>query len=301
MLALLAVQILFGLLPVAGKVAMSAYGAGGVACARVVGGAVAFWGLCRALGVAIPAWEGGRVLACALLGIVANQTLYIYGLQRTAAVHATMIVTLVPVVTYAVAVAAGAERLSGRRALGIVAGLSGALLLVAGDLEGGAWLGDLMVLGNTVSYAVYLVLARPILARYSPLGLIAAVFVWAVPVTTAIVWLSGDLPSLGAYLAAPAGQAGQDMGWASDPRAALLFVVLGPTIGTYYLNLYALQRVPPSTVALFIYLQPLISAASALAVLGEAPEWQAWAAGGLSAAGVWLASRREGASGGGGG
>jgi drug/metabolite transporter (DMT)-like permease len=124
---------------------------------------------------------------------------------------------------------------------------------------------------------------------------IAAVFLWAVPVTVGVVGLVDGLPDPSLILSAPGTSvvdpALEAARAASDPRLALLFVVLGPTIGTYWLNLYALQRVPPSTVALFIYLQPVISALSAGRVLGEAPGGRTWVAGLLSGAGVWLASR----------
>lgn len=294
--ALLTVQLLFGLLPVAGKVAMPVFGAGGVACWRVVGGAAVFSALCWARGlVPLPWRDQGRALVCAMLGIASNQLLYLYGLSRTTAVNATMIVTMVPVITYVVAMLAGVEALSGRRALGILLGLCGVAVLVSGDLHGAALVGDLMVLGNTVSYAIYLVLARPLLARYAPLQVIAAVFLWAVPVTVGVVGLVDGLPDPSLILSAPGASvvdpALEAARAASDPRLALLFVVLGPTIGTYWLNLYALQRVPPSTVALFIYLQPVISALSAGRVLGEAPGGRTWVAGLLSGAGVWLASR----------
>jgi drug/metabolite transporter (DMT)-like permease len=47
------------------------------------------------------------------------------------------------------------------------------------------------------------------------------------------------------------------------------FVVLFATVAAYILNAYALKRVDSSSVALFIYLQPVIAAAVAWAVRGE--------------------------------
>ncbi len=51
--------------------------------------------------------------------------------------------------------------------------------------------------------------------------------------------------------------------------AALAFIILLPTVGAYYLNAYALTRVSPSTVAIYIYLQPLIAFGFAPLLLGE--------------------------------
>jgi drug/metabolite transporter (DMT)-like permease len=39
----------------------------------------------------------------------------------------------------------------------------------------------------------------------------------------------------------------------------ILFVILFPTVVAYYLNAWALTRVTPSTVAIYIYMQPLFA------------------------------------------
>ena len=49
----------------------------------------------------------------------------------------------------------------------------------------------------------------------------------------------------------------------------------------YYLNAWALARVPPSTVAVYVYLQPLIAFALAPLLLDETLSWRAVIASGL--------------------
>ena len=49
----------------------------------------------------------------------------------------------------------------------------------------------------------------------------------------------------------------------------MAYIIVLPTAITYYLNAWALARVPPSTVAVYIYLQPLIAFVVAPIVLGE--------------------------------
>ena len=53
----------------------------------------------------------------------------------------------------------------------------------------------------------------------------------------------------------------------------IVFIILFPTVGAYYLNAWALTKVPPSTVAIYIYLQPLIAFGFAPFLLGE--QWNA--------------------------
>ena len=67
---------------------------------------------------------------------------------------------------------------------------------------------------------------------------------------------------------------------------AVLYIILAPTVGAYYLNAWALARVSPSTVAVYIYLQPLIAFALAPLILGESWNSRTWIASLLIFAGV---------------
>lgn len=259
--ALVAVQVLFGVWPVVGKYAIASFGADGLAVLRIAGAAVAFHGLARLAGAPPAPWrEMPRIAVLSVLGISANQLLYIHGLSRTSVTHAALLTTTIPVQTLAVALLLRKERFLPRRAAGIVVALAGALLLVADRQPGGAatLTGDLLVLANTAVYAAYLVFSRDMLSRLPPLTVLPWLFTWglvgALPVA--------GLPSLG----------GHDwMAW-----VAIAFVILGPTVGTYWLNLFALRSVDSSVVAAFIYLQPVLAAGLAVPILGERPS--AWAA-----------------------
>jgi len=274
--ALLVVQLLFGAMPVVGKIAIAGFGPHGLAFLRMLGGAVAFHLVRVALRLpGVPWRDQPAVLLCAILGISANQLLFLHGLARTSASHAALVTTTIPVLTLLVAAALGRERLHARRVLGIVVALAGVLLLVLGkDPTGRASIvGDLLILANATVYAGYLVLSRDLLARHAPLAVLPWLFTWG---------LVTGLPFIGVPDLA---------GRESTSWLAAGFIVLGPTIGSYWLNLYALRTVPASVVALFIYLQPSIAAALAIPLLGEQPTLRLVAAGLLSFAGVWLATR----------
>ncbi|MFZ5482067.1 MAG: DMT family transporter [Myxococcota bacterium] len=276
LVALLVVQVLFGAMPVLGKLAIPAFGPGGVAAARMIAGAVAFFVAARALGVPpLPLREQPRVMLLSVLGISANQLLFLHGLARTSATHAALLTTSIPVLTMLAAWALGRERLSPHRIAGIALALAGVAFLVTGRDDAGAatLAGDLLVVANCSVYAVYLVLSRDLLERVPPLAALPWLFAWgavgALPLT--------GLPPL----------AGHDAGaW-----VALAVIVVGPTIGTYWLNLFALRTVPSSVVALFVYLQPFVAAALAIPLLGERPTVRAVAALLLTFAGVWVATR----------
>jgi drug/metabolite transporter (DMT)-like permease len=274
LLALLVVQVLFGTLGVVGKVAIPHFGADGVAAWRIAGGALVFGVLRRALGLpGVPRADQARLLLCAAIGIAGNQLLFLHGLARTTAVHATLLVTLTPVFTLLLGAALGHERLGWRPVLGVGAAVGGVAVLLSHGLAGGGVVGDLLIVGNTALYSFYLVLSRPLLQRHPPLSVVAGVFAWGVPLTLPFT----GLPPV----EAPA------VAW-----AAMAWILAGPTVGTYLLNLVALQHVPATVVGVFIALQPFVAAALAVPLLGETLGWRQVVAASASVGGILLVSRR---------
>ena len=274
--ALLTVQLFFGSLPVIAKFAFAGFGADGLASWRIGGAAIAFALWARVRGApALPWREQPFVLLCAVLGVSGNQLLFLEGLARTSAMHASILTTTIPMLTILAAVALGRERLRRAQMVGVPLALAGVLYLLLGkDPSGHATLlGDLLIVANATIYSVYLVISRDLLARHSPASVLPWLFGWGF--LTALPF--AGLPPLAV----------------ADPRAwaAMAWVLGACTIGTYGLNLYALRTLPSSTVAVLIYLQPFVATALALPLLGEAPSWRMVTAGALTFAGVWIATR----------
>lgn len=202
--------------------------------------------------------DHARLAGLALLGIVANQACFAVGLQHTTPAHASLINGLVPVLTLVMATAAASERWSGRKVAAIAFALPGLVVLLGPDPAGWARqtaLGDAIVLINSVCYALYLVLSRPVLRRLGWQVAVTGMFVWAVPLIAAL----------------GVGHAGQ-IAWTELPAsvwALMAFVVLGPSVGAYLTNAWALQRLDASRVALYGYVPPLAAIALAVMVVGE--------------------------------
>lgn len=278
--ALVLVQVLFGLWPVLGKLAIPAFGAGGLGILRIGGATIAFAALARLARVPpIPWRDQPRIVVLSVLGISANQLLYVHGLARTSATHAALLTTTIPIQTMIVALLLGKERFLPMRVAGALVSLVGVVVLVTGRSTGGdvTVAGDLLVMANTVVYALYLILSRDILARHSPLAVLPWLFGWG---------FLGALPFTGIPPLA---------GHRPESWVALAVIVLGPTVGTYWLNLVALRTVPSSVVAIFIALQPVVAGALAVPLLGEKPTLRAAFSAVLTLAGVLLATRAAGA------
>jgi drug/metabolite transporter (DMT)-like permease len=114
-----------------------------------------------------------------MLGIVSNQLLFITGLARTSAIHATLIIATIPVFTLAVGAVSGRERPGMRRILGVPIALSGIVFLLGvgrTHVGAGGLTGDLLIAANCLCYSVYLVGARGILSRRSAIRVTATLF-----------------------------------------------------------------------------------------------------------------------------
>lgn len=276
--ALLAVQVFFGLFPLFGKLSMHAFAPRVVAGWRITVGAsvlllIAFVRHGRR---ALP--EGrdlARLQVCALLGISLNQVLYLEGLQRAPSVNAALVMALIPVFVFALSVALRQERLVPMRACGLLLAVSGAVLLLVRkrvDLGPEYLAGNLLMIANAASYSVYLVLAKPLAMRYPALVLTAWVFglsAWTVPL---FAWGEAWAPGVAATA-----------DWLS-----LAWVLLFPTILAYLLNSYALARVSASTTAIFIFMQPVLAAIAGYVWLHERLDAQFGVAAGLILGGLWV-------------
>jgi drug/metabolite transporter (DMT)-like permease len=260
-LALLAVQLIFGTWPVFGKIALRELPSAGLVALRVGGAAAAFLLLRRLTGRLTPPRGADlwRLALYSLLGVVLNQFLFTQGLALSTVVNATLLGTAIPVFALLVSVALGRERLTVRSLLGTTVAAAGVVYLIdplRADLSGGKGFGNLLLLANTLCYGAYIAISQEVFRRYGAL--------------TAMTWVF----ALGSMAALPLGgyQLAQVPLWAISATVWLtvLYIILVPTVGAYYLNAWALERVPPSVVAVYIYLQPLVAFAIAPLVLGGA-------------------------------
>jgi drug/metabolite transporter (DMT)-like permease len=283
-LALVVIQLLFASLAVVGRVVLPVVPPGLLVTFRIFGAAAALVGLHlfrRGPWIREPRTLGRLALA-GWLGVTANQSLFLFGLRHTTAVNATILVTTVPVFTVFGSLLLGLERPSPLKLSGIALAGLGALYLVGPErlsLEPGVALGNLLILLGMACYAGYFLVAKPILARLDPVTVSAYVMLFAA---------IGALPiGVPAVLGAELGGVGRTT-W-----LLVGYIVLFPTVGTYFLNLWALRRASSNTVATFIYLQPLFAGLSAPFVLGEAITGRTIGAGAVIFTGLALVLRAE--------
>lgn len=276
-LALIAVQIIFGTWPIVGKIALRFLPSTGLVTFRVVGATLAFLLLRRATGSnrITRKSDYARLALYSLLGVVLNQFLFVKGLELSTAINAALLGSTIPIFTLLVSVVLGYERASWRVAAGALLAAGGVVYLInpaQANFSRQTNIGNLILIFNSMSYGAYIAISQDLIKRYGALTVISWIFLFGSLIT---------LPIGGYQLS--------KISWQSVPVGvwfAVLYIILVPTVAAYYLNAWALGRVAPSIVAVYIYLQPLFAFAVAPFILGERLNSRTWLATALIFAGV---------------
>lgn len=282
-LALLTVQILFGTWPIFGKVVLRSMSPASLVACRLTGAALAFALLQRKLTplLRMPVRDIALLTLCSMMGVVGNQFLYVKGLSLTTVINVTLLSTTIPVFTLFVSILFGHDRLSPRRLFGIALAAGGVVYLVnpaRADLSTQTTAGNLLIVTNSLLYAVYIVLSKDLLERYGALNVITWIFLVGSVVTIPVGIYSFQSENIAAIT--------------TGVWLTIAFIIIFPTVGAYYLNAWALTKVPPSTVAIYIYLQPLIAFGFAPLFLGEQWNYRTIIAAMLIFAGVAVVTKR---------
>ena len=148
------------------------------------------------------------------------------------------------------------QKINIRKGIGITLGLIGAstLILNGGDVSGNTnfMLGNMFVFINAASYGLYLVLVKPLMQKYYPITVMFYVF------------------GFGLLYVLPFGYTElKAVDWLSFPPIIIwevLFVVVCTTVIAYLLNSSALKLLNPSTVSIYIYLQPVLATIIAVSI-----------------------------------
>ena len=284
-LALLAVQLFFGVSAVLGKIALQAFPAFAIVGFRVGGAAFAF-GLLQKTRGGFRLEKRVHYFHFALFsffGVVANQLLFFKGLQLTTAANTSLLAVMIPVFTIVISAVIGNEKLTTRKILGVVSASAGVIYLIdpsKASFSSDTTLGNILIIFNSFSYAVYIAISKKLVSHYGALKSIAWVFLLA-----SVINVPVGLYFLQSVEAEKVGF----VNW-----LALAAVVIFPTILAYYWNAWALARVAPSIVAIYTYLQPLIGFIFAVFFLGEIFTTRLIISAGLIFIGVFFVTRKRG-------
>ena len=197
-----------------------------------------------------------RLMLCGLFGVAINQLFFFEGLNLTTPINAAIIMTISPVLVIITSAIIIKEKITTRKIIGIFLGVIGACVLIlnSGDIsfENDFFTGNILVLINATSYAIYLVLVKTLMKKYNPITVMFFVFVFGL-----IFVLPFGIDEI------------QKIDLTSFNEEIYLkigFVVIGTTFIAYMFNAFALKSLNPSVVSVYIYLQPLFASLIAIAL-----------------------------------
>lgn len=224
-----------------------------------------------------------RFILCGLSGIAINQMLFIKGLTMTSTIHASLLMLCTPLLITLSAFWVLKEKITLFKVLGLTLGIGGAALLILSKETKGiltsSWQGDLLIVLNAISYSVYFILVKPLMAEYPPLHVVRWVFTFGFIIVLPFGWQQFS------HI--------QWAGFAASHWVSLSSIVVAGTFLAYLFNVYGIRHLGAGTTGSYIYTQPIFAAIVATLFLGEHFTWQKTLAGLLIFAGVYLVSRKS--------
>ena len=276
---------MWGLMAPIGKAAMDA-GITGLMLAnmRMLGAAVCFW----LASLFAKKEQVGRkdlflMFMASMLSIVLNQGCYTFGLSLTSPVDASIVTTMLPIITMILAALFLKEPVTPLKVGGILMGLVGAVILVmsnatSGGRDGNIW-GDMLCLCSQFSFACYLTIFKGLIARYNIFTLMKWMFLFAsvcfIPFSYTD-FVSSDFSRFGLEVWLEVG-----------------FVVFFGTFLAYIFMLYGQKTVRPTIVSMYNYFQPIMGTSVAVLMGMSTFGWNKAMASLLIFAGVYVVTQSK--------
>jgi len=248
-LALLGANIIYGINHIVAKGVMpDKIGPSAFVFLRVLFAGLLFWIIKSFITEKIEKKDFIRLILSGLFGITINMLLFFHGLSLTSPIDASIIMTATPVIVLILSIVILKEKITTNKLLGITIGAIGAFLLIwygKKAIGTSSSLGNMFIFLNACSYALYLVIVKPLMIKYNPFTIISWVFLFGF----LFMFPFGIKEAINTDYSS----------FTLHTYLTVTFVILGTTFLTYLFNIYALTKVSPSVNGSYIYLQPVIS------------------------------------------
>ena len=187
-------------------------------------------------------------ILCGIFGVAVNQLFFFHGLNLSSSFNSGIIMSMNPIMVGVLSYFMLKEKPTLMKIAGVLLGASGAILLTLKGAvgSGDSIIGDLFLIINAMSYALYLVLVKPLMSRYAPITVITWVFTFGL---FFVCIFPSTIPDL----------LQTDFGTIpSEIYLKIVYIIVGVTFFTYLLTIYGLQFLSPTVSSSYIYFQPLL-------------------------------------------
>jgi drug/metabolite transporter (DMT)-like permease len=224
-----------------------------------------------------------RIIAAALFGVAINMLTFFKGLSLTSPISASVIMVTTPIIVLVLSSIIMKEKMQSRKIFGIFLGLVGTVFLILfgksiGSAPNAGW-GNLLVFINAVSYGFYLIVVKKLMDKYNAFTFVKWIYTFGFLMVLPFGWHEF-----------------QAIDWHHIPTNIyweIGFVIFFSTFCTYLLNLLSMRELKPTTVAVFIYLQPLFAAIIAIGLGKDDLNIVKIVAAILIFTGVWLVTQKK--------
>ena len=243
---------IYGVNHTVAKMVMPIYiGSLGLVFLRVLGATIMFWTISLFFkSKPIDKEDRFTILKCGIFGMSLNIAAFIAGLDYSTPVNSSILIIISPIFVVILSFFIFKNKINFIKILGIILGFIGAIILILtadsnSSIGRNIPLGNFLFIVNSISYAYYLIIVKPMAEKYDLITLFKWLF---------LVGLIFNFPlGINQFL---------EVDWVNLPLyqaiLPMAFVVLGTTCMTYFLNGYALSKLTSTEVAVFMYLQPII-------------------------------------------
>ena len=251
---------------------------------RVCGAAVLFWIASLFIKTEkVKKEDFPRIIAAAFFGVAFNMLTFFKGLSYTSPIMGAVLMVSTPMIVLILSAIIMKERMKNQKIVGIVLGLTGTLFLI---LYGksmvnapNATLGNILVFVNAISYGFYLIIVKKLMDKYNAFAFVKWIYLFGFLMVLPFGWSEFHA-----------------VDWNAIPLSIVLkigFVVIFSTFFTYLLNLLSMRELKPTTVAVFIYLQPFFATVFAIGLGKDELSWVKIIAALLIFSGVYLVIQKK--------
>lgn len=197
-----------------------------------------------------------RIAAAALFGVALNMLTFFKGLSYTSPIMSSVLMVTTPMIVLVLSAIIMKERMLKRKVFGLILGLAGTILLILWGESlvnaPNATLGNILVFINAISYGFYLIIVKKLMDKYNAFTFVKWIYTFGFLMVLPFGWNEF--------------QAIHFAGFPIDIYWKIGFVIVFSTFFTYLLNLISMRELKPTTVAVFIYLQPLFATIFAISL-----------------------------------
>lgn len=207
-----------------------------------------------------------KIGAASIIGLFIPQVTFLQAITVSTTIDTSILGSLTPIWTMFFAFFCLGEPLTFKKITGVALSFLGALLLIfnsvhaSNGVESTSTAGIILLLINTISFALYLGMFRPLISRYSVITFMKWAFLWSLAISLPLSW-HGLVSADYAHITPQVG-------------GEIAFLILAATCVAYFLIPLGQKHLRPTVVSMYTYLQPIIACICSMCMGMDTLTWQ---------------------------